>query len=172
MKFYAFSTLGRYLMKNFLLSFTGVLVILTSIIYLFEMVDMIRRTSDRDNLGMAEVMLLSLCKMPLTLDMVLPFAVMLGGVITFWRMTRSHELVVIRTSGVSAWQFLRPILFAGFCVGAANTAVINPLSSALYAKYEKMQTAMGLRAGSPLMLSQNGLWVKEPCWAESSPSGA
>ena len=37
---------------------------------------------------------------------ILPFAVLLGGILCFWRLTRSSELIVARAAGVSAWEFL------------------------------------------------------------------
>ena len=44
---------------------------------------------------------------------ILPFAVLLGGIFAFWRLSRSSELVVARAAGISAWQFLAmPVLLA------------------------------------------------------------
>jgi lipopolysaccharide export system permease protein len=40
----------------------------------------------------------------------LPFAVLLGGVFSFVRLSRSQELLAIRAAGVSAWNLLAPPL--------------------------------------------------------------
>ena len=52
---------------------------------------------------MAEIAAL---RLPYIATQVLPFAILLGGMLCFWRLTRSSELVVARAAGVSAWEFL------------------------------------------------------------------
>jgi len=161
MRLRPFSIISRYLARNFLFSFLGVLTVLASLLYLFELVDMLRRTASYDNVGFTDALVLALCKMPLIFDLVLPFAVMIGAVITFWRMTRSHELVVIRAVGVSAWQFLVPILGTAFIIGAVNIMIVNPVTSSLYAHFAYLQESLGMRTTNALFLSQNGLWLQE-----------
>lgn len=44
--------------------------------------------------------------------MVFPFVMMIAAMITFWRLSKSNEFVIIRAAGVSIWGFLTPVLFA------------------------------------------------------------
>jgi len=53
---------------------------------------------------------MSLLKLPDIAQKLLPFAVLLGAIFAFSRMSRNHELVATRAAGVSAWQFLTPPL--------------------------------------------------------------
>ena len=62
-------------------------------------------------------------RLPYIAMQILPFAVLLGGILGFWRLTRSSELIVARAAGVSAWQFLAgPVLCALLLGGSPRPA--------------------------------------------------
>ena len=92
----------------------------------------------------------------------LPFAVLLGGVFTFVRLSRSQELVATRAAGVSAWDFLVPPLAVAVALGifavtgrhADLRRACSANSPALEAKYIKGEA-------SQLAVSRNGLWLRQ-----------
>ncbi len=57
---------------------------------------------------------------------IMPFAVLLGGILAFWRLTRSSELVVARAAGISAWQFLAAPVLCAIALGTFATAAVTP----------------------------------------------
>ena len=70
---------------------------------------------------------------------ILPFAVLLGGILAFWRLTRSSELVVARAAGVSAWRFLAaPVLVRDRCSACFATAAVSPVSAVMRARAETL----------------------------------
>lgn len=131
------------------------------LILLFDMIELIRRAAAHPNLSFVILFGMALLKLPQMMNTVLPFAVLLGGMIVFWRLSRSHELVVMRAIGVSAWQFLLPILLLVLLVGIGNVTLLNPLGAALYARYERLEDILLLRRINPLSLSESGLWLRE-----------
>ena len=56
-------------------------------------------------------------RLPYVAMQILPFAVLLGGILCFWRLTRSSELIVARAAGVSAWEFLAAPTFCALLFG-------------------------------------------------------
>ena len=101
------SILGKYLSKQLLFSFFGVLMMVMGIVLLFEVVELLRRTSGRDDAGFGFVMEMAITKLPKTLELVFPFVMMIAAMITFWRVSKSNEFVIIRAAGVSIWGFWR-----------------------------------------------------------------
>jgi lipopolysaccharide export system permease protein len=95
------------------------------------------------------------------IQLVLPFAVMLGAMAAFWTMTRSRELVVTRSAGVSAWEFLAPVMVTAFLIGVFNVVAFNPLSANMYQRFQSLEDKMQLRGGGPLLLDERGLWLRE-----------
>ena len=65
---------------------------------------LLRRSATKPDATLALVAAIAGLRLPFGLMQILPFAVLLGGIVAFWRLTRSSELVVARASGVSAWQ--------------------------------------------------------------------
>ena len=104
------SILGRYLTKQILLNFFAVLVMILSVIMLFEMVEILRRTSGRYEVSIWFVLQMAITKMPKTIEMVFPFVMMIAAMVTFWKLSKSNEFVIMRAAGVSIWGFLAPVL--------------------------------------------------------------
>lgn len=155
------TTFSVYMGRSFLASFAMVLAFIGGLILLFEVIELMRRSASRDDMGFSVILTMGLLKLPQMLHVVLPFAVMLGGMIAFWRLTRSQELVVARAAGVSVWQILGPVLVIVFGIGVLDVAAVNPLAAALHERFERMEDQLFSYDGNPLSLSENGLWLRE-----------
>lgn len=125
------------------------------------MIELIRRAAGSPDARFGQLLAMATLKLPDTMNTILPFGVMLGGMVAFWRLARSHELVVMRASGVSAWQFLMPIMLVVFLLGVVNVMAVNPVAAAFYGRFEKMEDAV-LKHNSPFTLSEGGMWLREP----------
>ncbi len=100
-------------------------------------------------------------KLPHTAQDVMPFAILFGTMLAFWRLTRSNELVVARAAGVSVWEFLTPAILVALLVGVVAVTLFNPIASAMEASYEKLDNRILRQAGDPLSLSNAGLWLRQ-----------
>lgn len=153
--------LSGYIGRQFLSAFFAVLLVIMGLILLFDLIELLRRAAGRADAVFGLVLTMALFKLPQMLNVVLPFAVMIGAMVAFWRLTRSHELVVARSAGVSVWQFLSPVLIIVLLLGVANVTAFNPLAAALYSRYEHLQDKLSMRGANPLSVSQGGLWLRE-----------
>jgi len=88
---------------------------------------------------------------------VLPFGILFGTMLAFWRLTRSNELVVARAAGVSVWQFLMPAVLVALLVGVVAVTVFNPIASSMEARFEKLDNRILRQTADPMTLSQRGL---------------
>jgi lipopolysaccharide export system permease protein len=86
----------------------------------------------------------------------LPFAVLVGSIATFMRLSRSSEVVAMRASGISTWRFLSPVAALALLLGVMSALVLGPFASKLNAVFEEKQLAistptmvMGAGAGNP-----------------------
>ena len=92
---------------------------------------------------------------------ILPFAVLLGGIMAFWKLTRSSELIVARAAGVSAWQFLAAPMLCACAFGAFATAAVSPISAAMFARADAMDNVYLRAGGGPLALAGGQLWLRQ-----------
>ncbi len=153
--------LSSYVCRIFLLSFLAVFAILIGLIFLFDTIELLRRASGYEHIGVALVIRMSLLKLLFLGQQAFPFAVLFGGMVAFWRLTRSSELVVARAAGVSAWQFLLPVLAVTFMIGLIKIMLLNPMASAFLTKHDQLDSTYFKGETSLLALSSNGLWLRQ-----------
>ncbi len=156
-----FTTLSRYIARQFILYFTTMLLVLSSIIILFEFIEMVRRISDRPEATLGVALQLTLFKVPQTIELLFHFAVLFSAMFTFWRLTRSNELVVARGAGVSVWQFIAPVLVAAALIGALRVSVLNPVGALLYARFDALERHYIYGLSNVIDISPNGLWLRQ-----------
>ena len=124
-------TLGRYFGLRFLTTVLAVfagLVILTAMI---DYIEMLRRTSDIKDVSAALVGKITLFRVPYLTERVMPFTVLVSTMFCYLTLSRRLELVVARSCGMSAWQFVAPAVIVALLLGVAATALYNPLSAVL-----------------------------------------
>ena len=153
--------LSLYIGRHFLISFVGIFCLFLLLILLFDSVELLRRTAQHDSVTFAMVMEMSLLKLPFMGQKTFPFAILFGGMAAFWRLTRTNEFVVTRAAGISAWQFMLPVLFLAFLLGLLQITVINPLSSSMLARYERLEATRIEGHTSFLSISNSGLWLRQ-----------
>jgi lipopolysaccharide export system permease protein len=105
--------LEKYVAREFLklmglslLTFVSLFIIVD----FFEKIDRLVRAQ----LGATELFVYLILKLPFAIGQVLPAAVLLGVMLTFGLMSRSHETMAIRTSGVDILSLIRPtVIYSG-----------------------------------------------------------
>lgn len=155
------SILGSYLAKQTVLNFLFVLAVISAIIMMFDMIEILRRTSGRYDVSIGFLLQYVMAKLPETVDKVVPFIVMVSTMITFWRLSKTNEFVIIRAAGVSIWGVLTPVLLTVFGVGVFWIAVLNPVSAKLYELKETMSYRLSTDNPNAFLFSNKGLWMRE-----------
>jgi len=154
-------TFFLYIARQFFAWCSGVFLSMLSIVFILDYVELIRRAGTKPDASLMVLLEMAALKQPYMAQQIMPFAILFGTMLAFWRLTRSHELVVARAAGISAWQFLMPPLMGAFLVGVAVVTVFNPIASVMQASYEQLENRV-LRSGSAqLTLSRSGLWLRQ-----------
>ncbi len=153
-------TLGLYLMRKYALNFTLLLLGLLGIVYLFDVVELLRRGG---KLGVPGTLILQmgLLKLPDVGQQIFPFVILFSAMFTFWQLSKRHELVVMRSAGLSVWQFMMPIAFVALIIGVLHMSAINPFGSLLMKKFEGMEAQHLKKQSSVISLSNQGLWLRQ-----------
>lgn len=161
------SILSRFLSKQILFAFLMVLITIIGIIMMFDSIEALRRISGRDDTGMDYVVKYALTKFPESVDKVLPFVMMVAAMLTFWKVSKNNEYVIMRASGVSVWGFLKPVFITVFIVGVINVALFNPISSKMYEMHATLKYRFITRDPTAMLFSSKGLWLREATDANS-----
>ena len=152
--------LQRYLGRQYLLWFLVFLGSLSGIVFLFEIAELMRRAGGRPDVGFGLLLKMGVYKLPETIEHILPFVVLFSGLFTFWRLTRTQELIVARSVGISAWQFMAPALTVTLAFALLNVTIINPTGAVMNARYRALEMHY-LERVPTLELTGAGLWLRQ-----------
>lgn len=154
-------TLSFYLARHYVINLLILLLALLAIVYLFDTVELIRRAEKQDNVPLSLVFQMSFLKLPEVGQVLLPFAILFSAMYTFWQLTRKSELIVVRSAGFSAWQFMAPIATVAILAGLLQIAIINPVGALLVGKFEEMERTYLSKQENQIALFQDGLWMRQ-----------
>jgi len=155
------TTLALYISRVFMFAVLGMLAALSMLVSLFDFIELLRRSVTRPEATFGVVSEIAGLRLPWVAMQILPFAVLLGGILAFWRLTRSSELIVARAAGVSAWQFLAAPVLCAIALGTFAVAAVTPVSAVMRGRAEVLEDNY-LRSGSgPLALNGGQLWLRQ-----------
>ena len=153
-------TLYRYLAVQFFLGVAVVYAGFLALAFSIDVVDLLNRTAGHD-VSTAVVIGMAVLQLPDLGQKMMPFAILLGGVFTFVRLTRSQELVAARAAGISAWDFMLPPLTVAVLIGVAAVTMFTPLSARMFAEFAGLEARYIKGEASQLSVSINGLWLRQ-----------
>lgn len=154
-------TLSRYIAKQFVIAIAISWIALSGLVAMFDFLELLRRSASKPDATFTLIGEIATLRVPFIMIQILPFAVLLGGLLCFWRLTRTSELIVARAAGVSAWEFLTVPTLCALLMGAFTTAALSPLSSAMLARAEALETTYIRTGGGPLALNGGQLWLRQ-----------
>ncbi len=153
-------TFGAYVARRFAVMCLIMLAALTGLVALFDFIELLRRAATREA-GFGIVATIAALRVPFVAMQVLPFAILLGGILAFWRLARGSELVVARSAGISAWGFLLGPVVVATMLGAGATAGLSPLSAMLLARAERLDAAVLRNTAGTTTLAGGRLWLRQ-----------
>jgi lipopolysaccharide export system permease protein len=156
------TTLHRYFAGRFLNAMIAIFLGVFALVAMVDYVELVRRTADVPNLSGWMVAKASLYRVPQITERILPFCILMAGMVCFLNLSRRLELVIARAAGMSAWQFISPAVVVALLIGVFATTVYNPVSALLQEQSKRLQAELlgedlgGLRANSG-----SGFWVRQ-----------
>jgi lipopolysaccharide export system permease protein len=153
-------TLYRYLAIQFLINVALTYALLLALAFSIDIVNLLERTAGHD-VGSSVAVGMAVLQLPDLGQKFLPFAILLGGVVTFIRLSRSRELVATRAAGVSAWDFLLPPLTVAVFIGVFAVTMFTPISAVMFSKFAELEARYVKGEESQLSVSINGLWLRQ-----------
>jgi lipopolysaccharide export system permease protein len=155
-------TLARYFGLRFLIAVLIVFAGIFALVALIDYVEMMRRAADITNAPVALIAKTSIYRVPQVVERILPFCVLIGAMSCYLNLSRRLELVVARSAGLSAWQFVAPALLVAFVLGIAATTVYNPVSALLQERSKRFEAELfGLRGNSLVGRGGGAFWISQ-----------
>lgn len=154
-------TLARYFSARFLLMIGAVLVMTFGMVYVVDVVEMLRRTADLPGVSARSVAFLSLLRVPAASEQLMPFCVLCGAMAAFLDLSRKLELHVARAIGISAWGILVPPVTIAMAIGVAAVAVLNPSFAAMKKRSDAIEATLFGTLGAAGAGDTEAIWLRQ-----------
>jgi lipopolysaccharide export system permease protein len=156
-------TLSRYFALRFLSAVIAVFAGVFALVAIIDFVELMRRSADDPNASAWLIWKTSIFRVPQITERVMPFAVLIGAMSSYLNLSRRLELVVARSAGISAWQFIAPAVIVALVLGIAATTVYNPLAAMLNERSKRLEVEISGNApqAAGLKATGDGFWVRQ-----------
>jgi lipopolysaccharide export system permease protein len=153
-------TLSFYLIKKFFKDFFLCLGLFTATIQVFTVIDVLRKR-DINEATIAPILKLFLLKTPYIADTIMPYMLVLSVIYTLNQLSRTNELVIFKSVGISIWQIIAPVILSFFIFAIIYVGILNPFIALTYKGYNRYKTLLGGTDESIMEVSANGIWLKD-----------
>lgn len=147
-------TLGRYFFTRYLATVAWLVFGVISLVFIVTFTQVNDRFSGLSGYKVLIGLKVAALQAPMILQQTLPFIGLFASMALLIQLNRKYELVIARSAGLSAWQFLLPICLGAFVFGLLAIAVLNPLAARTFALAEELQQSFGAKkAGASSAIS-------------------
>jgi lipopolysaccharide export system permease protein len=153
-------TLFRYFGLRFLKAVLAVFVGAMTLVAMIDFLEMLRRTGDMKDVSALLVAEITGFRLLFVTERIIPFAILVGAMSCYLNLSRRLELVIARSAGISAWQFIAPALIIALLIGTAATTIYNPMSAILRERSVRLEEAL-FNAGGSVQGSGASFWVRQ-----------
>lgn len=152
-------TLAIYFSGRFLRAILSMFMSVFFLIWTLDFVELMRRAGDATGASARLMAQLALYRTPSIAEQILPFAVLFGSMATLLILSRKLELVIARSAGISAWQFLQPGILVAGLIGLVSVTLYNPLAAELKQRAAALEASIFARQGKVSVGSD--LWLRQ-----------
>src|SRR5258707_37767 len=136
-------TLSRYFGLRFLSAVLAVFLGVFALLAIVDFVELMRRSVGETDASVWVIWKTSFFRVPQITERVMPFAVLIGAMSCYLNLSRRLELVVARSAGMSAWQFVAPAIVVALLLGLAATTIYNPVAAMLNERSKRLEVEIG-----------------------------
>jgi lipopolysaccharide export system permease protein len=156
-------TLSRYFGLRFLSAVIAVFAGVFALIAIVDFVELMRRSTDDPNASAWLIWKTSIFRVPQITERIMPFAVLVGAMSSYLNLSRRLELIVARSAGVSAWQFVAPAVVVALMLGVLATTVYNPVAAMLNERSKRLEVEISGNTpqATGLKATGNGFFVRQ-----------
>lgn len=148
----------RYIIKEIVKKST---LILITVVFIYVVVDFFEKADNfvKSGLSFLKTLNFFLLNIPFIISQLAPIGILLAVVIVVSLMNKNNEILALRTSGVSSYNLLRPVLVFGFIASTGLfffTDIIVPITSS-----KANQIWMeDIKGRSLIRARERNIWIK------------
>ena len=132
-------TLNRYFFLRYATITTWYFLGVYALITLIDFTEFSSRTIGVPGFTVGLAFTVSALRVPTIMLQAVPFVALIAAIATLVSLNRKYELVIARSAGISAWQFLLPFCVGALLLGLLTVGVLNPLAAHAISRSESLE---------------------------------
>lgn len=152
--------LARYVARRFLRSFLLIAGVFLLILFLIDMIEMIRRFADRD-IGLTGAARLAALNIAGSFYAILPLITVLAGIALFINLARSSEMVAIRASGRSGIKVVTAPAVTAMLIGFLTVGLFNPIVAATGKMFDSAVADIERDGRQTVSVGDSAVWLRQ-----------
>jgi len=152
--------INKYLSKEFIKIIINTILIFFCLGLVMNLFEEINFFKDID-IGIYIPLFLTSLKVPSLLHEMLPFIILISGIVFFLKIKKTDEITAIKISGMSNLSVILVPSFISVLIGIFFITLINPLTSISLKKYETIKGEYDRDKDYLAAITKNGIWIKE-----------
>lgn len=152
--------LWQYIARKFLYYFLIVIMILLSIIFVVDYVELIRRLAGSE-ISQSDILLIGVYKLPYYFHLTLPFVILISSIISYSKMKNANEIIAANSSGISIWYVIFPFIAITLVIGILHITVFNQLLVISFKKHLELSNRYFAHPETEISFSDRGIWLKD-----------
>ena len=150
-----------YLVRHIGLHVVGACLVLVLLTGLIDLAELLRRAANRESVTTVMAVAMGLLKLPSSLPVLIPFAVLFGALIGFYKLNQQNEIIIVRSGGFSMPRLVfGPVLFC-FALGVGMLIVVDPIATATSKRYTLIEEQSFGASARSLTVSTEGIWLRD-----------
>lgn len=153
--------LSMYLFRHVLIHVLLTWIVLALVVNLIDTAELLRRSANKETMSSVTAMSMAFLKFPSSLPFLLPFAVMFGSLISFYKLSHKNEIIVARSAGLPVSKIILGPVLCAIMLSLVMLFVIDPISSATNNRFAALEEQNFGSSGRNLSVSTEGIWLKD-----------
>ena len=153
-------TLGRYFFFRYVTITVWFFIGLLALVFLIDFTELSGRIVGLPGFTYGSAFAISALRMPMIMLQTVPFVGLFSAMATLVSLNRKYELVIARSAGVSAWQFLLPCCIGALLFGVLSVGIINPIAAHAFSWSEQIETQLR-SGGSNAVAPDVTPWIRQ-----------
>src|SRR3989338_5408799 len=149
-----------YIAKNFLIKFLQIATAFSLLIFFINLLDALDKIKAA-NSPFYTAILMAFLQIPDFLNDIAPSLILIAAIACFFSLSSKSEISIIRMSGFSLWQIIRPAALSAFVIGVLWIVAFGPLSILMTKKFHSLEAKYVKNEMREIVALQKGIWLKQ-----------
>lgn len=155
-----FKKINSYIAINFLLRFGQILLGFSLLIFFINFMDALEKV-ERSNVPFYTTFLMAFLQIPDFLNDVVPSLILMSAITAFFLLSSKSEITVIRSSGFSLWQVVKPMALCSFLIGIFWVTIFDEISIQMSRKFDDLERKYVRHEIRESVIPRSGIWIKQ-----------